>query len=377
MRIAIHQSKRGFSSDWITYCKEKGIPFKIVDCYHSDIIKHLQDCDVLLWHHHHMCSEDKLFAQQLLFAVEQSGRKVFPNFNSGWHFDDKLGQKYLLEAIGAPLVPTFIFYSKEEANRWLTKATFPLVFKLRCGAGSSNVRLVRKKSDANRLVVQAFGSGFASYDKWENLRDTYLKYNLKRESLKGLLKSVARLFISTQFSRAYGPEKGYMLFQEFIPNNDSDTRVIVIYEKAFAIKRVVRKNDFRASGSGVVNYNKEEIDIRCIKIAFDVFDKLRAQCLAFDFIFDKNKNPLIVEINYGFAKEGYLSCPGYWNKELNWISGKFNPLHWIIDGIERNLHPNRFASFEEETIGVEYASKKNNANKHVSSMQGESNRLFK
>ena len=153
MKLAIHKSKWGFSKDWITYCKEKKIPFKIVNCYDSDIIDQIQDCDVLFWHHHHTLAKDKIFAKQLLFAVQQSGTKVFPDFNSGWHFDDKLGQKYLLEAVGAPLVPTYVFYSRQEANKWLDSATFPKVFKLRGGAGSTNVKLVYTKNEAKKFMA--------------------------------------------------------------------------------------------------------------------------------------------------------------------------------------------------------------------------------
>ncbi|MCB0743255.1 MAG: hypothetical protein KDC67_05080, partial [Ignavibacteriae bacterium] len=115
MKIAVHSSKWSFSEEWIEYCKEKGIDYKIVNCYASSIIQDIEDCDVLLFHHHHTHVKDFLFAKQLLFAVEQSGKKVFPNFNTNWHFDDKIGQKYLLESIKAPIVPTFVFYSKEEA----------------------------------------------------------------------------------------------------------------------------------------------------------------------------------------------------------------------------------------------------------------------
>ena len=45
-------------------------------------------------------------------------------------------------------------------------------------------------------------------------------------------------------------------------------------------------------------YEKEKIDERCVKIAFETSQKLKASCVAYDFVFDKNNNPLIVEINY-------------------------------------------------------------------------------
>lgn len=331
MKIAIHKSDWGFSKNWISYCKEKKIPFKIVNCYDSDIIDQIKDCNILFWHHHHTLAKDKVFAEQLLFAIEQSGKKVFPDFNTGWHFDDKLGQKYLLEAIGAPLVPTKVFYSQKEAIKWAITTKFPKVFKLRGGAGSSNVKLVHSKQDAFKLINKAFGIGFPSYDKWGNLKEEWRKLLINKGSIREVLKSIRRVFVSTEFARIHGRDKGYVLFQEFIPNNTFDIRIITIANKAFGLKRLVRNGDFRASGSGFIEYEKEKIDDRCVAIAFNVTQRLKAQCLAYDFVFDADNNPLIVEINYGFAHQAYYDCPGYWDIDLIWHQEKFDSTHWMID----------------------------------------------
>ena len=42
--IAIHKSS-GFTERWIAYCEQEGIDYKIVNCYDSDIIEQLKDCD--------------------------------------------------------------------------------------------------------------------------------------------------------------------------------------------------------------------------------------------------------------------------------------------------------------------------------------------
>src|SRR5690606_35268628 len=136
------------------------------------------DCTLLLWHHHHALAKDKVFAKQLLFALEQGNMRVYPDFNTGWHFDDKVGQKYLLESVGAPLIPTEVFYSREESYKWASATTFPKVFKLRGGAGSSNVKLVRTEREARKLIDIAFGAGFNSYDGWGNIKETIRKYKL-------------------------------------------------------------------------------------------------------------------------------------------------------------------------------------------------------
>jgi len=331
MKIAIHKSNWGFSQEWINYCNNNNIPYKIVNCYDSNIIEQLKDCEVLLWHHHHTDAKDVLFAKGLLFSLEQTGKKVFPDFNTGWHFDDKVGQKYLLEALDAPIAKSWVFYEKKDALNWIEKTSFPKVFKLRGGAGSTNVKLIRSKGEAIRMVKKAFGNGFPAYDKWNDIKEQYLRYKQGKLTLINAMKSLRRVFVSTRFARTVGRQKGYIYFQEFIPNNDSDIRVITIGGKAFAIKRMTRPNDFRASGGGVIKYEKELIDEQCVKIAFDTSDKLRANCVAYDFVFDQNGNPLIVEINYGFAHEPYRNCPGYWDKNLNWHEGKFNQVEWILE----------------------------------------------
>ena len=334
MKLAIHKSQ-GFAERWIAYCEAKKIQYKIVNCYDNDVVKQLDDCCGLMWHHYHASLKDVKFAKQLLFSLEQSGKPVFPNFNTAWHFDDKVGQKYLMESINAPYVPSYVFYSKKDALKWAELASFPKVFKLRGGAGSANVKLIKTREKAKKIINKAFGSGFEQYDKLGNLKDRWIKYRLGKTSLYDVLKGFARIFHTTDFARAYGNEKGYVYFQDFIPDNYFDIRIVVIGDKAFGIKRMVRKNDFRASGSGCIIYQKTEIKEDCVKIAFEVNKKLKTQCIAIDFVFDRNHS-LIVEISYGFSPQGYDLCEGYWDINLNWNEGYFNPYGWMIDNLLNN-----------------------------------------
>ncbi|MDY4789545.1 MAG: hypothetical protein SO179_03135 [Bacteroidales bacterium] len=150
----------------------------------------------------------------------------------------------------------------------------------------------------------------------------------------GVCKGFARLFIPTEFAKMYHSEKGYVYFQDFIPNNSFDIRVVVVGDKAFALKRLVRKNDFRASGGGSIIYDKNQIDERCVKIAFDVNEKIQSQSIAYDFVFDKDNNPLIVEISYGYSKKAYDKCEGYWDMDLNWHKGEnFDFCGWMIEQV--------------------------------------------
>lgn len=330
--IAIHNNKSTdlFHFRWIDYCDKNNIPFKLVNCHDNDIIRHLKGCTALMWHYHQANPTDIVMAKSLLFSLEQSGMKVFPDFNTAWHFDDKVAQKYLLEALETDLVPTWVFYDKKSANQWIEKASFPKVFKLKGGAGSQNVQLAKTKQEAKALATQAFGSGFAAYDGWGSIKERFRKWRLGKTNFFDVAKGFARLVNPPRYAKVMGKELDYLYFQEFIANNDSDIRIVVIDGKAFGIKRMNRENDFRASGSGSILYDKESIDERCVKAAFEVNRKLKAQCIAYDFVMDNDK-PLLIEISYGFANAGYDDCVGYWDEQMNFYKGKFNPYGWMVE----------------------------------------------
>ncbi|RZK27006.1 MAG: hypothetical protein EOO43_00995 [Flavobacterium sp.] len=337
MQLAIHKEVGSFSDYWIPYFERANIPFKIVSCYDSDIVEQLNDCDALLWHHNHGNYRDVLFAKSLLFSLQQSGKKVFPNFETAWHFDDKVGQKYLFECLNLPAVPAYVFYDKRNAFEWINYTTFPKVFKLRGGAGSANVSLVRSKSEAIKKVNRAFGRGFSQFNGVDYFIDCLGKFKEKKLGTLDLFKAFGRIFITTEFAKMRSAEKGYAYFQEFVPNNDSDIRIIVIGSRAFAIKRMVRKDDFRASGSGTVIYDKELFDRSLIALSFEAAEKLETQCCAFDFVFDENNKPLIVEISYGFASKAYFKCPGYWTRNLDFIEKEIEPHVWMVEDLIASL----------------------------------------
>lgn len=329
-RIAIHHFPDQFSERWIAWFEERGIPWQPVDCYHTDIIARLRDSDGLMWHWSNLDPATAFFARQLTFSLERIGKEVFPDSRSCWHFDDKVGQKYLLEAVGAPLVPSRVFYSPAAARDWLRGARFPLVFKLRGGSSSRNVRLVPDRKTALALVRQAFGRGFRPFDPWQDLKDRIHRYRDGTHHLTGVLKGIGRLVIPTDFVRLQGVERGYIYFQDFIPGNTMDTRVVVIGPRAFAIRRLCRTNDFRASGSGAFLYDRAGIDERCVRIALELSRRLDVQCLAYDFVFDGGR-PLLVEISYGFNMPVYDPCPGYWDEAMVWHEGPFNPQAFMAE----------------------------------------------
>lgn len=309
MKVAIHHRKGSFSERWIKYCH----------CF--------------LWHYHHAHYKDAKAAKNVLFALLHAGIKTFPNYKTDWHFDDKIAQKYLLEAIDAPLVPSYIFYDKKEALNLINKTSSPKVFKLKGAAEGVNVRLANNRKSAIKLINRAFDKGFSQFDKFGNLKDSSNKYKEGRDTLISIGKGVGQLFITTNFSRQHPNEKGYAYFQDFVTNNSTDFRIKAEGNKAWGFQRTTRNNDFRASGNGKLIFDNIQIPIRMIEIAFKIAKQLDFLSVAYDFFVDEYNAPRVIEISYGFGIDDSEFDNGYWDKNINWCNDTFRPEYWIIENL--------------------------------------------
>lgn len=334
IKVALHAVDRGWNPQWITYCQKNNIDYKVFNFYDTDIITQLKEENIthLLWHFHQNNFRDKIMAHSLLYSVHHLGIKSYPNFETCWHFDDKLSQKYLFESIGAPLAPTYVFYNKIDALKFLQEIQYPIVFKLRGGASSMNVQLIKSKKEGKRLIHKAFSKGFSPYSSIKSLKNSYQKFSIGKLNLWKLIKAHKILFVKPTFSKLSSREKGYVLLQKYIENDGYDIRIEMAGDICWGERRGVRKNDFRASGSGHYYPNPELIPMNIVKLAFDLKNELNLQSIAFDFVLDKDKNPYLIEMSYGF---GFIEGEGefYWDKNLTLHKYKINAANLIIENL--------------------------------------------
>ena len=219
----------------------------------------------------------------------------------------------------------------ENALQWIANASFPKVFKLRKGAGSTNVRLVATRDKARALVKQAFSGGFKPVPEYWN--DAGKRYRTARRSgdLFGVLKRLPSTLANIrQMNREMGREKGYFYVQDFVPDNRFDTRVTIIGNRAFAYIRKVRPGDFRASGSGDIDYDLQKIRPQCVDTAFEITQKCGSQSMAFDFVLAPDDQVRIVEVSYCYDPTAVYRCDGNWNRQLQWCPGHMWPQEAIL-----------------------------------------------
>lgn len=323
------------SNNECTYCDLRLQP---------DYEKALQ-CDGIMWHID-MKPSMQMAAAAILTTLEFSaGKTVFPNFNTRWHFDNKVFQAYLLKQMGLRTPSTNVFWKEDEALEWAqNKSDYPVIGKLKRGASSSCVYLLKNKADAAKYVRKMFsakgmngrigGVYISPYRRWRDLmRNTVL--HLPRPILQLFLKKRPRL------REEWGNERGYAYFQEYLPENTYDTRITVIGHRAFAFRRMNREGDFRASGSGNIDYDVNALDLDMITIAHEMSKQNNFQSMAYDFLYDKEKKPTLIEISYAYQSNAVYNCPGFWNRQLNWIEGHILPEAAHVEDFLAEIHETR------------------------------------
>jgi hypothetical protein len=296
------------------------------------------DLFVFWWRHD---NGDWRLANSLIPIIESKmGVKCLPDVSTCWTYDDKIRQFYLLRHHGFPVVDSWVFWDKQKALDWAETADLPLVFKLTGGAGSENVSLVRNRDRAAKLIRRMFGQGIQSTRiPWGNTR--WRDFNLKKE---------VRHWVADRLRELRGvplPDldlhKNYAYFQRFLPGNEYDTRITVIGNRAFGFRRYTRDGDFRASGSGKIDYATDGVDKRFIQLALQISRKMQFQSMAYDFLYDEKRGPAICEISYNFVDEAVYACPGYWDDSLDWHEGNWWPQYFqLMDalGLRELKQPN-------------------------------------
>lgn len=290
----------------------------------------------------------KNFASRVVQAVEHGiGIPVFPSWKTIWHFDDKIAQTYLLQAAGLPTPQTWIFWDRDEAMRFARTASYPLVIKLASGITSENVALLQSYSDAWYWIDRMFGSGLLAL-QWPTIRPRGAVVRRASDAVRLLTKG-----IPPALGNRTDLQKGYVLLQEFLPGNQFDTRVTVIGNRAFAFQRLNRPDDFRASGSGRIEFDPSMIDLGNVRLAFQAARQLQTQSLATDVLY-RNGERVLVEISYYYEGWAVQACPGHWelrgepkDGQLDWIEGEMRPEDAILadflavlDHRERSGAPN-------------------------------------
>lgn len=230
------------------FLEANDIPYKEYDVNKSDFIEQAKKFDVIVWRIETTYSKQWEAADKLEILDKYLGKMVLPSSEALWVDEDKLRAQYVFEINDFPMIKTFSSHSKSEVMDYIEKCKYPIISKDKICASGHGVYMIKDKLQAREICEQVFSDGLKTNEN-------------------------------------YILQKDYVYFQEFVPNYGFDLRIVMIGNYFFGYYRYPKNDDFKASGSGIVE--KKELPIDAMLLAKKVRQSLpRSNSLAVDFIKD-------------------------------------------------------------------------------------------
>lgn len=300
--------------------------FDLVDIDSEDWIDRISKYDVVVWRPNSMGFEGSSYFKEKIYFIEHHlGKLMLPNFATVWHFESKVAQKYLFERYQVKCPRTVVTFDYADAINRISQAEYPIVEKRSTGAGAANVRLLHSYSEARKSIDKSFSR-------------VILKQRVQRDG-EVLGKLSIHYLRARRAKKNSAPIHPVAYWQEFIKDNERDLRVTVIGDRyAFGFWRNNRKNDFRASGSGDIDYERP-IPHSSIKYCLEVSRILNFDSMAYDIVFDNGASK-IIEMSYGYMESAVHRAPGYFeliDDELEFRTGNTWPQKLWADWMLRRI----------------------------------------
>jgi glutathione synthase/RimK-type ligase-like ATP-grasp enzyme len=261
--------------------------------------------DFLIWKPAFMGVKSASHVKEKIYFLQYIAKKlVIPNYETIWHFESKIAQSYIFSYLGIKTPKTVATFDYHDAKHLLDLAKMPVVIKSSNGAASNAVSLEKSKDHLATRLENTFNEQlwFESNQKPKGPKWLFYLRNLSNRWGK------ARLIQTILDNK---DEMGGIYWQDFIEGNSADLRITVIGDRyAVGFWRNNRPNDFRASGSGRIDYSKpipEEVIRYCLQISRNQnFDSM-----CYDILFTSDSF-VINEMSYAFVDKAVFNANGYY-----------------------------------------------------------------
>ena len=289
----------GIYPRWTKYCRfleNNSFTYGFYNLHSSDWIEQSYKYDVIIGivssEQYHLEEWQKKF----YFLERYLGKTCFPNTDHAFIYENKSIEAYISQIGDIPFAKTYVSHNKEEALSILSTLKYPFVSKVDPASGSTGVELIYKPEQAKKIIQQAF-------------------------SLNG-----RKVHVN------YFRQKNYIYFQEFIPNDGYDIRVILTGKWVFGYYRKVLEGDFRASGMNLKE--KRDLPKEAIDLAYKVNKYIKSPLLAVDMVHGFDGRYTIIEFSpvcrVTTPEEFHINgIPGAYviddNGSANFIKGRY----WI------------------------------------------------
>ena len=151
-----------YHKHYIAACRGLNVSYKVLDISGPDWVDVIcnSQCDgFLVWPSPLMTIWKQMFDERLKVMVHEMGKIIFPSYDALWMWQSKRRMRDWLVAHQVPCPRTWIFYRLEEAEDFLKKAKFPIVFKPDFGDSAKGIRILKSRQKALKFLRRVFSKG--------------------------------------------------------------------------------------------------------------------------------------------------------------------------------------------------------------------------
>ncbi|MDD3104073.1 MAG: hypothetical protein PHY24_07670 [Candidatus Cloacimonetes bacterium] len=268
---------------------------------------HRKDYDIYILRPPGMTNLHKSMFDERVRIFSANKRALFyPSILECELYENKKFLSYWLRANDIPHPATRVFYNKQEALAWVSKAAYPLVGKINIGASGKGVRILYRESDAVKYVSTAFDKGLKPYIGPNLKHGRIIKKISNAIRKKGLVGKRVK-----SYTAIMAESQQYCIFQEFIKHG-FEWRVVIIGESYFAHKKLLHEQ--KASGSLRKDYS--DPPLRLLDFAREIFMKNSFLSVSMD-IFQSGEGFLVNEIQCYFGQSDSFQM------KVNGVEGRY------------------------------------------------------
>lgn len=241
----------------------------------------------------------KDYIEDIILGLSLKGTILIPEYKYLRANNNKVFMEILrdlLDGEDGKYIKTHHFGTIEELKEKTDNLQYPVVIKSATGAMSSGVFFA---DNGNQLIKIAEKISRTKY-LYKELRD--LGRSIKHKGYKKESKHRKKFIV-----------------QNFVPGLNNDWKILIYGDKYYILYRGVRKNDFRASGSGKFYFNKE-LPSGILDYAENIFRKFNVPNLSIDVGYHDDKYYLIEFQMIYFGTTTIEKSPFYYTKENSkWV----------------------------------------------------------
>lgn len=265
--------------------------------------------DAIIFYTFHQKANNRQYIKDMIFLHDNGTNLILPSKELLNCHENKGYQEILKKRLGIKSLKAFYFSSIGQIANY--NIEYPVVLKGDEGSNGTQVFLIHSEQELKDKVKKEFTK-----------RSFGIKMDLLRRKYLRSKKTYAEYpnYSNEQDYAEYAPyittHQNFIL-QEFVPDRDCDYRILALGNKYFAIKRMTRKNDFRASGAKkfIADF---PLDKRMLEYTKDLYHKLNTPFVSIDLC-EKDGQFYLVEFQaLHFGVNVLVKTKGYYDSEKNW-----------------------------------------------------------